>query len=334
MAGPSSGGIFISYRRLDTSALAGWLHDRLAGRFGDEQVFRDVDAIVVGADFTDVIVQAVSSCEVLLAIIGPQWLTVTDEAGRRRLENPGDLVRLEIAAALERGIRVIPILAEGAVMPRRQELPEDLMKLAQRNALRVRQESLRADVARLLAAIEQILGPQAAPDRAAAASTRAMPEPVDSQRSYASYPVAEQVETLRVFLCHASPDKPAVRYLHRRLQDEGIEPWLDEVNILPGQDWDHQIRTAIRSSHVVLVCLSRASINRIGYLQKEIRHVLDVADEQPPGTIFLIPVRLEECNVPDRISRWQWVDMFEEYGYARLMLAFAARRNDLSKHTE
>jgi TIR domain len=137
--------------------------------------------------------------------------------------------------------------------------------------------------------------------------------------------------TLNVFLCHSSSDKPPVRALHAKLLRDGIAPWLDELDILPGQDWDSEIRKAIRKCHIVLVCLSRASINKVGYLQKEIRHVLDVADEQPEGTIFLVPVRLEECEVPDRLSRWQWVDLFRESGYGRLMLALAARHRELNR---
>ena len=132
---PPPGRVFISYRRQESSGLAGRLYDRLAARFGDDQVFMDVDTIALGVDFAEVITQAVSTCEVLLAVIGPRWLTATDEDGRRRLDDPDDLVRLEIAAALERDIRVIPILVEGAVMPRRQQLPEALAGLARRNAL-------------------------------------------------------------------------------------------------------------------------------------------------------------------------------------------------------
>jgi hypothetical protein len=157
MSGPASGRVFISYRRQDARGSAGRIYDRLADRFGDDQVFMDVDKIGLGVDFAKVITQAVSTCQVLLAVIGPRWLTTTDEDGRRRLDDPGDLVRLEIAAALERDIIVIPILVEEAVMPRRQELPENLAGLAGRNALRVRHESFRFDTDRLLEAIDPIL---------------------------------------------------------------------------------------------------------------------------------------------------------------------------------
>ena len=132
----------------------------------------------------------------------------------------------------------------------------------------------------------------------------------------------------KLFLCHSSSDKPSVRALHRKLLDDGCQPWLDEEDILPGQDWDREIGLAIRTSDLVLVCLSRASINKRGYLQKEIRNVLDAADEQPEGTIFVIPARLEPCEVPERLRRWQWVDLFEDTGYSRLLRAVWNRRSD------
>jgi TIR domain len=117
MSAAGSGRVFISYRRQESSGLAGRLYDRLAARFGDDRVFMDVDTIALGVDFAEVISQVVSSCEVLLAVIGPRWLTVTDEDGRRRLDDPDDLVRLEIAAALKRDIRVIPVLSRGHRFP-------------------------------------------------------------------------------------------------------------------------------------------------------------------------------------------------------------------------
>jgi SLOG in TRPM, prokaryote/TIR domain len=176
-AASASGRVFISYRRQETSGLAGRLYERLAARLGDDQVFMDVDTIAPGLDFAEVIAEAVSTCEVLLAVIGPTWLTATDEDGQRRLEDPDDIVRLEIAAALERNIRVIPILVEGAQMPRRQQLPEDLAKLARRNALGLRHESFRADADRLLTAIEPILR-AAAPAWVASDPAQVVPEAV------------------------------------------------------------------------------------------------------------------------------------------------------------
>ena len=122
-AAGSTGRIFISYRREETAYPAGWLFDRLAERFSPKQVFKDVDSIELGDDFVQMITRAVGSCDVLLALIGDQWLTITDVHGRRRLDDPDDFVRLEIEAALTRNVRIIPILVDGANMPRADELP-------------------------------------------------------------------------------------------------------------------------------------------------------------------------------------------------------------------
>src|SRR5437762_1624882 len=109
------GGIFVSYRRDGSSHLAGRLSDRLADRFGEGQVFMDVYTIELGVDFVEEIDRSLAACKVLLAIIGPNWLTAADKEGYRRLDDPEDMVRLEIETALARDVRVIPILVEGAV---------------------------------------------------------------------------------------------------------------------------------------------------------------------------------------------------------------------------
>jgi len=146
--------IFISYRRNDSATSAGRIYDRLEGRFGQGQVFMDVDTIKPGLNFVEVVEQAVSVCEGLVAVIGPDWLQTTDTAGARRLDDPADLVRLEIATALERGISVIPVLVQGAQMPRATDLPEDLMELAHRNALEVSDARFRTDIDQLIKSLE------------------------------------------------------------------------------------------------------------------------------------------------------------------------------------
>jgi TIR domain len=166
-----SGRIFISYRRHESRHLAGRLYDRLVERFGEGQVFIDVDTIAPGVDFAEEISRAVATCKVLLAVIDPNWLTATNEQGGRRLDDPDDIVRLEIEAALARDVRVIPILMEGAVMPGRHDLPESLAGLARRNALLIRYETFRYDAGRLVTAIEQVLA--AAPGTAAVSGSPA-----------------------------------------------------------------------------------------------------------------------------------------------------------------
>src|SRR3712207_4985638 len=111
-----SGRIFISYRREETAYPAGWLFDRLIAHFGEGSVFKDVDSIEFGDDFAAAIATAVASCDVLLALIGEHWATITDEHGHRRLDQPDDFVRREIEAALTRDVRVIPILIDRARM--------------------------------------------------------------------------------------------------------------------------------------------------------------------------------------------------------------------------
>lgn len=134
---------------------------------------------------------------------------------------------------------------------------------------------------------------------------------------------------LRVFLCHASQDKPAVWKLHRYLKGHGISPWLDQADLLPGQNWEVEIPKALFNSDVILVCLSKNSVNKEGYVQKEIVFALDKAMEKPQGTIFIIPVKLEECDVPKRLSPYQWVDYFRPDGRKRLLMGLNVRAKDL-----
>ncbi|HXP85514.1 MAG TPA: toll/interleukin-1 receptor domain-containing protein [Bryobacteraceae bacterium] len=130
-------GIFISYRREDNIAYAGRIYDRLLTHFDRSQIFMDIDTIEPGVDFVQVVERAAISCDVLLAVIGKQWMSVADRDGHRRLDSPEDFVRLEIATALAREIRVIPLLVGGAAMPRSVDLPEDLAPLARRHGLEV-----------------------------------------------------------------------------------------------------------------------------------------------------------------------------------------------------
>ncbi len=146
--------IFISYRRNDSATHAGRIYDRLEGHFGQGQVFMDVDTIRPGLDFVDVVQEAVASCDGLIAVIGGEWLGAADESGQRRLENPEDLVRLEIATALERDIRVIPVLVQGAQMPVATDLPKVLTALTRRNSVEVSDARFRTEIDQLIEALE------------------------------------------------------------------------------------------------------------------------------------------------------------------------------------
>ncbi len=118
---------------------------------------------------------------------------------------------------------------------------------------------------------------------------------------------------LRVFLCHASQDKPAVRELYKKLYAEDwIQPWLDEEELLPGQDWNLEIEKAVEASDAVIVCVSHVSVAKEGYVQKELRQVLEIALNKLDGAIFVIPVRLDECELPRSIRDRQGLDFFPE----------------------
>jgi TIR domain len=149
-------GIFISYRREDAAPYARLLHHELSTRFPEARVFMDLDSIEGGKDFADAIGEAVDSSTVLVALIGRQWATLADDEGRR-LDNPDDFVRFEVRTALERGVRVIPVLVDGAKPPRRQELPSELHKLARLNAVELSYGRYQYDVDRLFDLIQRVL---------------------------------------------------------------------------------------------------------------------------------------------------------------------------------
>jgi formylglycine-generating enzyme required for sulfatase activity len=134
---------------------------------------------------------------------------------------------------------------------------------------------------------------------------------------------------LRVFLCHSSNDKPAVYELYQKLRaEEWIDPWLDKAKILPGQDWRMAIEQAVEETDLVVVCLSNHSVNKEGFVQREIRYASDIALEKPEGVIFLIPVRLEDCNVPRGLRSLQWVNYFgsEKHEHYKNLLEAMKRR--------
>jgi hypothetical protein len=147
--------IFISYRREDSAGHAGRLFDRLRGHCGKDCVFLDVVGIDAGVDFVDTIDKAVGSCDVLLAVIGREWLTCCDKQNRRRLDDPNDFIRAEISSALKRNVRVVPVLVEGAEMPPTDALPEELKRLTRRQAVELRDSRWDADVEALIAALER-----------------------------------------------------------------------------------------------------------------------------------------------------------------------------------
>jgi formylglycine-generating enzyme required for sulfatase activity len=140
--------------------------------------------------------------------------------------------------------------------------------------------------------------------------------------------MTEAKRPLKVFLCHAHSDKDAVKALYTHLTNDGVDAWLDKEKLLPGTDWENEIRRAVRESDVVVVCHSK-QFNQRGFRQNEVKIALEEADMLPKGEIFIIPARLEECDVLDDLKRYHWVDLFEDDGYEMLMRAFRRRADKI-----
>jgi hypothetical protein len=154
-AGPLS--VFISYRRSDAAGSAGRLYDTLAEQLGDKHVFMDVDQIRPGEDFVGVLADVLERCRAVVVVIGPDWVSAVDEHGGRRLENPQDYVRMEVAHALSTGVAVFPVLVDGATMPRTEDLPADLRGLTTRQAIEISPSRYRYDVGQLVTALRQLV---------------------------------------------------------------------------------------------------------------------------------------------------------------------------------
>jgi TIR domain len=178
--------IFICYRRAEVAWPANWLYDMLREHFSRSEIFKDVDSIELGDDFVASITSAVESCDVLLAVIGPTWLTSVNEDGKRRLEDPDDFVRIEIQTALRRDVRVIPVLVDGAVMPTAKALPRSLQPLARRQALEVTPGRFREDAGRLIKVLERSITQSQASQQAQAES------PLKPARAVTSFGQYEQ----------------------------------------------------------------------------------------------------------------------------------------------
>ncbi len=165
-----SGGVFICYRREDSAGFARLIYDRLTTKLGRDNVFFDVDNTPVGVDFVDILSERVGKCDALIAVIGKTWVSSADIHSRRRLDDPNDFVRIEIEAALDRNTRVIPVLVDGAAMPRPEDLPDSLKKLARRHGIEISHTRFDSDVERLtraLSLLEEELRQREAAERAA-----------------------------------------------------------------------------------------------------------------------------------------------------------------------
>ena len=171
-------GIFISYRRDDTRQAAGRLANDLEDVFGAERIFRDIEKIELGVDFDEALTIALKNCEVMLVLIGHGWSGMQNEHGQRRLDMPADWIRTEIATALQRGIRVVPVLVDGAPLPTEAELPEDIRPLIRKQAFKIQDEGWRSSVATLADGLSRLLAPLGTASAAAVPAAAPAPGPV------------------------------------------------------------------------------------------------------------------------------------------------------------
>ena len=225
-----SGRVFISYRRRDSAPFAGRLADYLSEALGESQVFMDVAAIQPGLDFADAIEQAVNASTAFIALIGPEWLTATDESGHRRIDDPDDLVRLEIETALRNRVRTIPVLVGGARLPSAQDLPAEISAIANRQSFRIGTTGFRKDAANLVNFVSSLI--------------RTEGRQVHKADSFI-------VPRKRIFVSYSHKDKywldRLLVHLHPLERQGRIEPWSD-IQIRAGDEWRDEIRKAIETA--------------------------------------------------------------------------------------
>lgn len=231
-------GIFICYRRDDSAPYAGRLYDWLSNQFGAERVFIDVDNIPLGADFTQLIAERVGNCDALVCLIGNHWITCVDEHGKQRLDQPDDFVRLELLTALERNIPVIPVLVDEGRMPRIQELPEVLAKIARLNALELGHARFRHDVDVLLRLLQTTLARVEREKNALETSLIADAEPLTAEQERADRERIDAKALQRTTLFSIIPVQevivqPAVPELLQR---------LPELSMNLFWSWNHSLR--------------------------------------------------------------------------------------------
>ena len=268
-------GIYISYRRDDSLAVAGRLCDDLADAFGRERVSMDFDDMPPGEDFSSYMERKLRETTVLLVLIGPRWLAVTDAEGTRRIDSTDDFVRFEIATALHVGMPVVPVLVDDTPFPQAEQLPGDLGALITRQGINLSSDRWRADVARLVVQLERLIGAPtrtaggplasvkrwfgdasgAAPDRPAATMTREVPRPAPTFTQSPAPAAASEV-----FVSYAFEDESWAQSVVGALEAQGYACFVASRDIVPGSpSYARDVVRAIKGSRLLVVLLSQAS---------------------------------------------------------------------------
>jgi hypothetical protein len=286
-------GIFISYRRDDSAGYAGRITDSFEEYFGKDNVFGDIDSIEPGLDFSEAIERALESSEVLVAVIGKNWLTATDAAGRKRLQDPHDYVRMEIAVALQRNLRVVPVLVQGAAMPSTDELPDDLAPLSRRNAFEIHDSSWRDDLRHLITALDGVLKRRRPYLRHQ--GERSTGGTVEREEIPAEQPAHTQSDVISretIFISYSRKDwDKFVEPLIIDLRRWGFKVWTDQDFIRGGQQWKDSIQEALDTCERMVLCVSPDSL-KSRYVRDEYRYFVDEDSKQ------VFPLICREVRLP------------------------------------
>jgi hypothetical protein len=280
------------------------LYDVLVEHFGAEQIFKDVDDIAPGEDFVERITAAVGSCDVLLALIGPQWVTMPNKKGQRRLDDPEDYVRLEIETALTRKIPVIPILVNEARMPGADELPSTLAPLVRRNAVEINSSTF--DTERLIATVRQTLAYTRIADADLYRDTNDRLAEAGEQHELATLQGEAQLREAKIFLCYRREDTQGfARGIYERLASKyGDEQVFRDIDSTPaGVRYSKWIESRVGQCSVMVVLIGNAwssALDRTGKrrldLPKDwVRQEIEAALERD---IPIIPVRVQGAPMP------------------------------------
>ena len=288
-----SGGVFICYRREDSASWARLIYDRLSSRLKREQVFIDVDNIEPGLDFVKVLSDRVGDCDALVAVIGKDWLS--RRRNRRRLDDPNDFVRIEIEAALTRNIRVIPVLVDGAAMPREETLPDTLKALARRQKIEVSHDRFNSDVERLTNALA-FVGEERRKHGAADESAQIRVETATRGigRTRRSMPPTPQAQNAPLaFMSYVPEDSAAVKALSEKLEGRGVRIWRDRQHLHVGDLWNQVLFSVIKRVGYVIVVQTPAMVKSVsGAFNREIEAAQLRQSEMDPQLRFLIPIRI------------------------------------------
>jgi hypothetical protein len=283
--------VFISYRRSDSIDIAGRIFDHLAGELGSENVFFDIDRIPFGVDFRQHIERVVSSCDVVLVVIGQGWADASDDHGRRRLDEPDDLVRLEVEAALQRDIPVVPVLVDGAAVPAPDKLPVSLAELTYRNATQVRHDpDFHADVDRLVRGLAAAASSPAAADASPPVPTGSAP---DSSPSATTKPVSERPAVPATYLA-SSIDSLRTRAESPNAQSRAeqvllladLKALVEEVDAATGEQLLHAVQQrpdlTVQVANEIAAMLSARAESSTGTTSPEDPHRFEWIGGLPP----------------------------------------------------